>query len=280
MPHVHRLLQGSQIAVDDYDWMDTEPFLGRNGSLRWSPDPANEQSGLELVLVRRGCFLRRTSDEDARLFDPSLGYLRWPGTAQHFAYPLSGDRSTFVLLSAELTAELLHGTRPAPLIRVTPAMHVLHRQLVSDPQEETAVRLAATMLAAVAPRVVTGTRPHTQRARQIVVDQAREVLAANPAKATLSGIARQIGISPHHLSREFRKHTGRTVTKYRQDLRLIEAVDRIAAGADDLSQVAAMTGFSDHSHLTRCLRQQVGLTPTSLRRHIAGLNNPLSLIEQ
>jgi AraC-like DNA-binding protein len=60
---------------------------------------------------------------------------------------------------------------------------------------------------------------------------------------------------------------GMSISAYRLRLRLREAHARIAAGEQNLSRLAAELGFADHSHMTRTMREQLGMTPTAIRRH-------------
>jgi len=53
---------------------------------------------------------------------------------------------------------------------------------------------------------------------------------------------------------------------------LHDVLTRLEAGADDLTQLALETGFSDHSHMTRTLVAYLDTTPSALRsqfRHAA-----------
>lgn len=57
-----------------------------------------------------------------------------------------------------------------------------------------------------------------------------------------------------------------TVTHYRQRVRIGRALDRLEAGENSLSTLAADLGYADQTHLTRTMRQHLGHTPTALRR--------------
>jgi transcriptional regulator GlxA family with amidase domain len=106
------------------------------------------------------------------------------------------------------------------------------------------------------------------RARRALASDAREALAADVSLGLVE-LAREIGASPHHLSRVFRAEVGVPVGMYRRRLRLRAALERLAGGESDLARVAADTGFADHAHLTREARALVGLTPSALRGEVA-----------
>ena len=72
-------------------------------------------------------------------------------------------------------------------------------------------------------------------------------------------------MSPVHLTKMFRRVTGMTISQYRARLRVQAALERISGGDEDLSRIAASTGFADHSHMTRTIVAQFGHTPSALR---------------
>jgi AraC-like DNA-binding protein len=66
----------------------------------------------------------------------------------------------------------------------------------------------------------------------------------------------------------FRRVTGMTISQDRARLRVQAALERISGGEEDLSRIAASTGFADHSHMTRTIVAQFGHTPSALRSQI------------
>jgi AraC-like DNA-binding protein len=56
-----------------------------------------------------------------------------------------------------------------------------------------------------------------------------------------------------------------SVARHRMRLRVRSALERLAAGHDDLARLAAEVGFSDQSHLCRVVRAEAGQTPGALR---------------
>jgi AraC-like DNA-binding protein len=114
-------------------------------------------------------------------------------------------------------------------------------------------------------RVASG-RPATAAARRRLAVAAREALTADPGALGLGDLARLVGASPHHLSRVFQAETGVSLSRFRNRLRVRRALERLAAGETSLARLAADLGFADHAHLTRTVREQLGHTPTQLRR--------------
>jgi AraC family transcriptional regulator len=69
-----------------------------------------------------------------------------------------------------------------------------------------------------------------------------------------------------HLARAFRDHFGVPITVYARRIQLDAAQRMLTDSLLPLSQVAALTGFADQSHLTRTMRSALGCTPGTLRR--------------
>jgi AraC-like DNA-binding protein len=244
-----------------------------------------EQAGRHaLVFVRRGCFVR-SADGVESLLDPTMAYFMSPGEEERYDHPHQhGDDCTALMMSAELAASLWGGdpSMPSGALPTSPEIDLEHRRVLSqarrdfDPHAvfERAVALAARTLEQVdAPRVSAG-RPSTLRARQALVDGAREALAADPERS-LPELAGAVGVSPHHLSRIFRSLTGWTIARHRMRLRARAALERLAGGEPNLGRLAADLGFADQSHLCRVIRAETGRTPAALRRALASplINN-------
>src|SRR5690606_26029071 len=110
-------------------------------------------------------------------------------------------------------------------------------------------------------------QPRPSRRDTVMVDAAREaILAGDPTAAGLVPLARSLGVSPYRLSRVFGRLVGVSVTRYRNQVRVRRALDRIEQGEPDLGRLAADLGFADQAHLTRTVRSHVGCTPSQVRR--------------
>jgi AraC-like DNA-binding protein len=231
-----------------------------------------------VVFVRRGCF-RRSVDGVEYLLDPTRAYCINPGQQQRYDHPHDhGDDCTAVILQPGPLASLWGGdlTLPSAPIPSSPAVDLEHRLLLAasrrgqDAHEltERAILLTAAALEQADPRRVAAGRPATLRERRRLADAAREALAADPDRS-LPGLAADLGISAHHLSRMFRAATGHTLSRHRMRLRVRAALERLSGGERSLARLAADLGFADQSHLCRVIRSETGHTPSALRHALA-----------
>jgi len=77
----------------------------------------------------------------------------------------------------------------------------------------------------------------------------------------VNDLASLAGRSPYHFTRVFARSIGMTPYRYVVHLRLQAAIKRIRSGMS-LAEVAADTGFSDQSHLSRWIRRVHGVAPS------------------
>jgi AraC family transcriptional regulator len=97
--------------------------------------------------------------------------------------------------------------------------------------------------------------------------EAREFLHTHFADPiSLAETAAAAGVHPSHLARVFRRELGCSVGEYVRDLRVDFACRELARGDQPLARIALAAGFTDQSHLSRCVRQQTGMPPAAFRR--------------
>jgi AraC-like DNA-binding protein len=116
-------------------------------------------------------------------------------------------------------------------------------------------------------QLVAGLRRHsTTRAREDSratpdLRRVRERLDADPAApATLAELARECSLSRFQLLRAFTRAFGLPPHAYLVQQRLARARHLLRSRLPP-AEVAARTGFSDQSHLTRCFTRQFGIGP-------------------
>ncbi|MFC7376737.1 helix-turn-helix domain-containing protein [Brachybacterium sp. GCM10030267] len=81
----------------------------------------------------------------------------------------------------------------------------------------------------------------------------------------LGELAERFFVSRHHLSREFRRHTGTTVISYVNDLRVDQARRLLQETELPVGRIAADVGFATVTHFNRVFRERTGSTPRAVR---------------
>jgi len=84
---------------------------------------------------------------------------------------------------------------------------------------------------------------------------------------SLANLASQLGCTPYHLIRFFKKAVGLSPHAYLVQLRLEKAHMLMAAGMP-IAEVAFATGFADQSHLTRHFKHKFGIPPGAYLRQL------------
>lgn len=232
------------------------------GHADWSP--SEEHRAHRLVLVRRGRFRRSANGAEADL-DRTTAYLAATGEEERFAHPAGGDVCTSIRFSRELWGRLPVGTA----VYVDARIELAHRRLLmaaasGDADYATAEELLklVALAAGFTTRMLAGDSALAAAARDAV-------LADVPEAATLCTLAELLGVSPFRLSRVFSRHSGVSLTRYRNRVRVGRAMERLGGGETALADLAAELGFADQAHLTRTVREHVGHTPVTLRRLLA-----------
>jgi AraC family transcriptional regulator len=124
--------------------------------------------------------------------------------------------------------------------------------------ESLACEILAACAGARGTLTLTGAPAWLRRSRDLVD-------AAGPEPPTLRSLARQAGVHPVHFAAMFRRYHGCSVGEYARRQRLQTARASLADRSLTLAQVAAISGFSDQSHLTRAFRRFAGMTPGQYR---------------
>jgi AraC-like DNA-binding protein len=93
------------------------------------------------------------------------------------------------------------------------------------------------------------------------IRRTQDRIDADPAaRLTLGDLADEVGLSRYQLLRGFARELGLTPHAYIVQRRIALARRLIRSG-QALAEVAAVAGFFDQSHLTRCFVRQFGVSP-------------------
>ena len=83
---------------------------------------------------------------------------------------------------------------------------------------------------------------------------------------SLKHLAEHAGLSPEYTSTIFKRETGKTVTEYINEKRLLLAKEEICNTRRPLREIAARTGFENYHYFCRLFKEHFGTTPTKTRK--------------
>lgn len=79
-------------------------------------------------------------------------------------------------------------------------------------------------------------------------------------------LAETVSLTPAYLSTVFKKETGLPVSEYIMRRKIDTACNMLRYSEYSASQISEILAFSSQSHLIRCFRQRVGMTPFEYRQ--------------
>ena len=258
---------------------------------RSGPGAEEESNANNIVLMRHGAFARhfgrRTTTADV---NQAVFFSR--ESTYRVSHPADcGDRGTVFTVSPRVLNDIVreldpsiddHPDHPFRFFTGPCDSNVFwrHRELVqrlesADPLEPlwadvTALQLVADVLESAFVKHGVARKPkregtdadHAER-----TEAAKTYLASRMnERVTLDEVARAVHVSPFHLARIFQQYTGVPVHRYLTQLRLRASLERLAAGASDLTELALELGFSSHSHFTDAFRREFGKSPSEIRK--------------
>nr|WP_240929345.1 AraC family transcriptional regulator [Streptomyces coryli] len=107
-------------------------------------------------------------------------------------------------------------------------------------------------------RTAHGTHPAVAAAVALI-----EARLARPL--TVSGIAKETGVSHNHLTRLFRAATGQTVIGYIRTRRMTQARHLLRASTLSIAAVAATVGIPDLQAFNKACHRELGASPRAIR---------------
>lgn len=94
---------------------------------------------------------------------------------------------------------------------------------------------------------------------------------------SLSRLARIAGVSASHFRVLFKRSMGVPVHEYVIQRRVARARALLQAGRLSASAIAFEVGFAHQSHLARCMRRVLGVTPSELERRFESIGSSFEL---
>lgn len=270
-----QLHAGPLVSIHEYRCNDANRAFG-----------GEEAAGAcEVVFVRAGAYEVESAGETF-LADANTAIFFNPDAPYRVRHPVDGgDVSTVFTLDAPVLRDIMgvFDARAAERAELrwpwthahSPASaHGAQRRLLSsvlgrdaDPVliEEVALRVVEQ---AVAARRTARSRAAGERRGAAMVLRVKGVLAARfRERLRLEDIADASGYSPYHLSRVFSAHTGVSVHRYLNRLRLRWALEGIARGDGSLARLAMQAGFATPSHFSDAFRREFGVPPVRFLRN-------------
>jgi len=254
---------------------------------RWSrachPERSEGSSAYAAVeIMRAGCFEKRGS-RGRVLADPATLVFFDPGESFEIRHPVGALNAGLTLRVAPTLlagrpgardrASFRHASAPCPAPVLLAAQQLVARLTATgraDPLADGEAVLALLDQVLDLDARDTGPRDAREAAPTAAAQQcAHDVLALLNARFAeplrLQDVAAAAGCSVWHVSRQFRRATGGSIHACLTRLRLRHALEALASGAEDLSQLAHALGFSSHSHFTAAFRREFGLAPARAR---------------
>ena len=100
----------------------------------------------------------------------------------------------------------------------------------------------------------------------------RDILAYLFANYTqnihIQQLAEKNHISPEHLSRQFKKEVGNTITAFIAELRTQKAGELLKTTKLSISEIAMYVGYSDSNYFVKVFKKRYGMTPSAYRSAI------------
>jgi len=240
--------------------------------------------GSHLFAFPRTSTVIRHSGGRPFLADPNLATLYNAGQEYERSRASDLDASDWYSVSPELLVEAVSEYDPGirdradrpfrfPYAPVSSALYARQRRLFEHAAagetpdrlaaEESVMSLLHEVIRSSYQSVTAATRHKNLREP---VEATRRLLAAHLAHPlSLGDIARAVDCSPFALCRAFHATTGKTITAYRNTLRMHTAL-ALLRGPEDLTTIALDLGYSSHSHFTMIFRRTFGQTPSQYRR--------------
>jgi len=129
--------------------------------------------------------------------------------------------------------------------------------------ESLGVALAVRLLRHYAPIVPPRLGNFSKRRLSSVIDYIHDNLNLELSLNELAAVA---GLSPSHFNTLFKEATNQTAHQFVVQCRVEYAMSLLANRKLSLAEVASQAGFYDQSHMARCMRRVVGVTPATVKR--------------
>ncbi|KHE68735.1 helix-turn-helix transcriptional regulator [Halobacillus sp. BBL2006] len=100
-----------------------------------------------------------------------------------------------------------------------------------------------------------------------MISQAYHIISSHLEKPiTIQHIARELEISPSHLARKFKEHTGKTLKKVINEMKVSASVYYLQHSKRPIADISHQFVFCNQSYYTKKFKDQFGITPKQYRK--------------
>ena len=93
----------------------------------------------------------------------------------------------------------------------------------------------------------------------------KQIINSDPS-ASEAAIAKACSVSVSTLQRTFKYSYGKTVSKYKNDIRMAKAKRLLLSGMYSVEETAEILNFCDSAYFSRCFKKHMGLSPKKFVR--------------
>ncbi|HXH60347.1 MAG TPA: AraC family transcriptional regulator [Fimbriimonadaceae bacterium] len=229
-----------------------------------------------VAFVRRGHFRIKEGSRKHDLTPLRLLVSR-PGKGYRFEHPNThGDDCIELTFEKEFVCDAIGEKRlyvmDTPILEIDNLSFLDHWLISSDTclpsRQERLIAFATNTLKSLLQRACSEIKDFNA----LSLDQAAQVDTVLGASLTkplgIGDIAREVGYSPFHLSRAYRKATGSSIAQTMKGLRLRESLRLFAETKMSVGEVATELCFSSTAHLSSQFSRVFGMSPTQFRNRL------------
>ena len=101
------------------------------------------------------------------------------------------------------------------------------------------------------------------------VQEAIEYIKSNPAsELDLCSVASRVKFAPSYFHKIFKAHTGKTLQKYVEELRIERAVHLLSESDMTLTEIAYECGFCSQSYFSYAFKRHTGIPPRAYSKRM------------